>query len=90
LERKIGRKKVEPKSQEPEVEPKKVDEPEVEPKKAKVEKLLYEEVMWKGVKKVYRCIECGWCEDEKDDMVLHVLYHFPVLERDKILERMVK
>ena len=83
MEQKTGSKPEKPKKP----EPKKV-EPVV--KKAEPKKPLFTEVKWKGIKKVYRCEKCGWNEDTKDQMILHVLEHFPVPEREKILERLVK
>ena len=38
-------------------------------------KPLYETVSWRGVKNVYRCLECNHCEDNKSGIKLHIGNH---------------
>ena len=49
-----------------------------------------EKRLWAGVKTVYVCRSCGRQEDDEDDMILHILSHFPENEREKILDILVK
>lgn len=45
--------------------------------------------MWKGVKEVLKCA-CGEFRDTRDEMIEHVLLHFPKSEQESILEKLLK
>jgi len=48
---------------------------------------------WKGVMDVLKCKNCGHCEsgdDKKDQMILHVITHFPKSEQEKLFNKLVK
>jgi hypothetical protein len=45
---------------------------------------------WKGVKDVLKCKNCGHFEDDKDQMILHVITHFPKSEQEKMFNKLVK
>lgn len=51
---------------------------------------LFMPVMWSGVIPTFRCVECGHCEPDKDEMILHVLTHVPEMDRDMLLEKLTK
>lgn len=46
--------------------------------------------MWKGVKEVFKCARCGAFRDTRDEMIEHVLLHFPKSEQESILEKLLK
>lgn len=46
--------------------------------------------MWKGVKEVLKCAKCGEFRDTRDEMIEHVLLHFPKSEQESILEKLLK
>jgi hypothetical protein len=50
----------------------------------------FEIVKWKGVKDVFKCSRCETCRDTRDEMVEHVLLHFPANEREAIFEELMK
>jgi len=49
-----------------------------------------EKRQWAGIRQIYVCRSCGRQEDSEDDMILHILTHFPVDERESILNTLVK
>ncbi|PKO03042.1 MAG: hypothetical protein CVU43_04485 [Chloroflexi bacterium HGW-Chloroflexi-5] len=51
--------------------------------------VLWEEVTWAGVKKVFRCVKCGEFRDTKDDMIMHVVSHFPEEKQNQIFDQLV-
>ena len=54
---------------------------------------FWEVTKWKGVVDVLKCRNCGHCEsgeDKKDQMILHVITHFPKSEQDKLFNKLVK
>lgn len=57
------------------------------PKKAEP---LYERIMWKGVKEIFKCSDCGHCEDYRDDIIPHVIKHVPNDQKADVLDRLVK
>jgi len=46
--------------------------------------------MWKGVKEVLKCAKCGQFRNTRDEMIEHVLLHFPKSEQESILEKLLK
>ena len=46
--------------------------------------LYFETVMWKDVLPVYKCSHCGVFYNEREDIVSHVLSHYPAEERQGI------
>lgn len=46
--------------------------------------------MWKGVKEVFKCARCGQFRNTRDEMIEHVLLHFPKSEQESILEKLLK
>jgi hypothetical protein len=54
---------------------------------------FWEVTKWKGVMDVLKCKNCGHSEsgeDKKDQMILHVITHFPKSEQNKMFEKLVK
>jgi len=54
---------------------------------------FWEVTKWKGKIDVYKCKNCGHSEsgeDKKDQMILHVITHFPKSEQDKLFNKLVK
>jgi hypothetical protein len=54
---------------------------------------FWEVTKWKGVMDVYKCKNCGHSEsgeDKKDQMILHVITHFPKSEQDNLFNKLVK
>jgi len=54
---------------------------------------FWEVTKWKGVMDVLKCRNCGHSEsgeDKKDQMILHVITHFPKSEQDKLFNKLVK
>ena len=49
-----------------------------------------EKRLWAGVKTVYVCRSCGRQEDDEDDMILHILSHFPENEKESLLNILIK
>lgn len=49
-----------------------------------------EQRLWAGVKTVYVCRSCGRQEDDEDDMILHILSHFPEDEKESLLNILIK
>jgi formylmethanofuran dehydrogenase subunit E len=70
-----------------EVEKAKSVVPEVVPKPPAVHHYTIEK--WKKVKSVYKCSKCGEFRDTKDEMVLHVLSHYPD-KQDIILDQLLQ
>jgi hypothetical protein len=54
------------------------------------QKRYYHEALWKGIIAVWVCDECGHSENTEDDMIMHVLKHVPVEERQTLLEKLMK
>lgn len=54
------------------------------------EVVYFSEASWKGVITVWQCATCQHCENEKDDMIIHVLKHVPEKERDALLDKLTK
>lgn len=54
-----------------------------------VDQEYYESIKWKGIKDVFRCMECGHCLDEEDDMILHVVGHRPEAERETLMNMLI-
>ena len=52
--------------------------------------LLFTTEMWKGVKVVFKCSQCGTFRDDQDGMVEHILLHYPANEQEKIFNQLVK
>ena len=50
----------------------------------------YEMRMWSGVIPVFVCSKCGRQMDSEDDMMLHIVGHYPKEEREIVLNRLVK
>jgi len=50
----------------------------------------YEMKHWGGTIYIAVCSFCGKQADSEDDMILHVLNHYPGKDRDKILDKLVK
>ncbi len=46
------------------------------------------EVLWSGIKPVYRC-KCGECRDDIDSIITHCLTHYPENEQERMLEIML-
>lgn len=67
-----------------------LEEPVIEEEQPVKEKPLYEPVMWKGVKEVFKCSNCGHCEDRKDDIIVHVIKHVPDGKKAAVLDSLVK
>lgn len=74
-----------------------IKEPEeTKPAKAEIklppknDQLPYEERMWKGIKKVFMCKECEHFEDSKDEIILHVLKHAPMDEREQLFNELMR
>jgi len=53
-------------------------------------KPLYVPVMWSGVLPTFRCKECGHCDPDKEEIILHVLTHVPEGDREELLEKLMK
>ena len=53
----------------------------------------YEKASWKGVKDIFRCIQCGECRDEESEgmnsIILHVVTHVPESERDDLFYKLI-
>lgn len=45
---------------------------------------------WKGVKTVFKCAKCETFRDTRDEMIEHVLLHYPKDEQEKIFNQLVK
>jgi len=77
---------------------KSTEKPEVKPKRKIPKKtfkkaappVLYHKKKWKGVREVYKCAKCEHCEEDEDEMKLHVLKHFPKKEREKQLDILMR
>jgi len=52
--------------------------------------LYWEKRNWAGVKDVYMCKMCGEYRDSKDDMITHIVDHYPTNEQNQILDQLVK
>ena len=50
----------------------------------------YEMKLWAGVKAVCVCRHCGRQIDEEENIILHVLKHYPENVREKKFEKLVK
>lgn len=51
---------------------------------------LYETRMWKGVLPTFRCAECGHCDQDQEEMILHVVTHLPEQDRDSAFDQLMK
>ena len=54
---------------------------------------LFDKVMWKNVKEVYKCLKCDTFRnmEEKDEFILHILTHFQDNEeKEAVLDRLLK
>ena len=61
--------------------------------KPEVRREFWEVTKWKGVMDVLKCKNCGHSEsgeDKKDQMILHVVTHFPKSEQEKLFNKLVK
>jgi hypothetical protein len=61
--------------------------------KPEVRREYWEVTKWKGVMDVLKCRNCGHSEsgeDKKDQMILHVITHFPKSEQEKLFNKLVK
>lgn len=56
----------------------------------KEKKVLYKRVIWKHVKEVFQCVACDACRDEVDDIILHVILHYPKAEQETIFNQLIK
>lgn len=50
----------------------------------------YDTTTWKGVKTVFRCCKCGAFRDTRDEMIEHILFHYPLSEQERVLNQLVK
>lgn len=57
---------------------------------AQPEQELFSEAPWKGTVNVYICNTCTHCTMKKDDIILHVVSHFPEAERSAMLDKLLK
>jgi hypothetical protein len=62
----------------------------VEDVKPEARREFWQVTSWKGVKNVLKCKNCGHCEDDKDQMILHVITHFPKSEQEEMFNKLVK
>jgi len=53
-------------------------------------KPFYTLAMWAGVLPIYKCSSCGLDANNEDDMILHILKHYPELQRYEILNNALK
>lgn len=51
---------------------------------------LYQAAKWAGVLDTFRCVTCGHCDPDQDNMILHVLNHVPETERDEVFTRLLQ
>ena len=58
-----------------------------------VVKRYYEKATWKGVKDVFKCLECGECRDDESEgmssIILHVITHVPENEREALFYKLI-
>jgi hypothetical protein len=73
-----------------EAKPKTKAKPKAKPKKLEVVKIWYQERLWRGVKTVFQCVECLHCENDRDDIILHVLNHVPEKDRNSVFDRLMR
>lgn len=52
--------------------------------------VLWTETLWAGVKPVLKCEVCGEFRDSEDEIILHVVSHYPEDQRNQILDQLVK
>lgn len=50
----------------------------------------WEEKLWKGVVPTLRCLACGHCDPDKNNMVLHVITHVEKSEQENLFNQLVK
>lgn len=60
------------------------------PQEVEKKKTYFDVLMWKGVKEVYRCAECGRQHDHKDDLILHIINHYPPDKRMAVMNELLK
>lgn len=60
-------------------------EPEPQPAKE-----YYTLQSWKGKVDVYMCSQCAACITKEDDMILHVVGHYPEPEKSRLLDELVQ
>lgn len=46
--------------------------------------------IWKADVVCYRCETCGYFENDRDTLVIHVLTHFPADEQSGVLDELTK
>ncbi len=51
---------------------------------------IYTAEIWKGVKTVFKCAECGRFMDLQDDMILHVLTHIPADKQEAVFQTLME
>ena len=51
---------------------------------------LFLPTLWNGILPTFRCESCGYCDESKDEMILHVLTHVPERDRNALLDRLTK
>jgi hypothetical protein len=53
-------------------------------------KHLFMPVLWSGILPTFRCEKCGYCDPNRDEIILHVITHVPEGDRDVLLEKLLK
>lgn len=45
--------------------------------------------MWKNTLEVFKCVRCSEFRNTKDEMIDHILLHYPREEQERVLEELV-
>ena len=56
----------------------------------KVAEVYYTKEAWRGTKEVCKCSKCGAFRDGVDEMIEHVLLHYPLEQRDQMLDKLIQ
>ena len=51
--------------------------------------VLWEKRLWANVKPVYMCKKCGEFRDSPDEIITHIVDHYPSDEQYKILDQLI-
>jgi len=63
--------------------------PDVKPE-AKLRREYFHKTTWKGVIDTFQCNNCGHCDTDKGNMILHVITHVARSEQNKLFEKLTK
>jgi hypothetical protein len=56
----------------------------------KVAEVYYTRETWRGIKEVYKCARCGIFRDGVDEMIEHVILHYPLNQQQDLFDKLIK